>query len=302
VHDTGNWEPSTWFDAECARRDRVCSELERIDELRYRFEDQWDAFHASEKQSEKQVDRKRKRKPGVLTEVMRNAKRQAVELEAQVKGPKEMKAGDQVLKYAIYSEIVARHNRHAGEEIADKKHQPRARNTSNQQLCETSTDLVGSSIQDDEWSSTFRHKQKSYSPETADSFESSSSCDLPTRNAAQLTPGTVPDVAQGTRNERDRISISRDAEDVPPQAPCTKSILRANKLAIDAGFGNYSFLNSLEDDDRHMWSAFLAERRIADHAMKNIANLFCKPRSPDFTRRLIKKLGKKYPECKDSSK
>jgi hypothetical protein len=65
-------------DDEYARRDCVCRELERIDELRYRLEDQWGVFQASKKQSEERADRKRKRKskrnPGALTEVMRNAK------------------------------------------------------------------------------------------------------------------------------------------------------------------------------------------------------------------------------------
>ena len=61
-------------DDEYARRDCVCRELERIDELRYRLEDQWGVFQASKKQSGERADRKRKRNPGALTEVMRNAK------------------------------------------------------------------------------------------------------------------------------------------------------------------------------------------------------------------------------------
>jgi hypothetical protein len=88
----------------------------------------------------------------------------------------------------------------------------------------------------------------------------------------------------------------------PSQAASVEPSPRAKNLAIDAGFGNYSFLNCLEDVDRRMWSNFLAERLIANDTLKSIANLYGEPRSPGFTRKLIEKVAEKYHTCQESIK
>ena len=89
---------------------------------------------------------------------------------------------------------------------------------------------------------------------------------------------------------------------LPPEAAITEPSPRAKKLAIEAGFGNYSFLNSLQDNDRRMWAAFFAERRVADQALRNIGNLYRKPRSPDFTHKLIQEVAEQYPLFQDAFK
>jgi hypothetical protein len=109
--------------------------LERIDELRYEIADDSRTTHSRSKQSEKNVTRKRKRTPDILTEVMRNAKRRLLEPEAEAKEQKEVEASGEVMEDSRASEVVANQSlQQVKEEFTGSTQQTSERNMRNERV------------------------------------------------------------------------------------------------------------------------------------------------------------------------
>jgi hypothetical protein len=109
VHTTGKWRPAaSEADVDFARRDHVCNELERIDELRYKIEDAWNATHYSTKSNERKITRKRKRTPDNVILAMQNAKRQQVQPETEVEENEESLVCHEIMEDIRASEADAR--------------------------------------------------------------------------------------------------------------------------------------------------------------------------------------------------
>jgi hypothetical protein len=93
--------------------------LERIDELRYKIEDAWNAMHYNIESNERKIIRKKKRTPDNVTMVMQNAKRQQVELETEVEENEESLVCHEIMEDIRASEADTRPgNSHLEEEIA----------------------------------------------------------------------------------------------------------------------------------------------------------------------------------------
>ena len=76
-HELGQWTSPTTSKVERDLREWLCSEFERIDEMRYRVEDEWISENRGERNSQPPATRKRKRKPEMslqLDECMKKPK------------------------------------------------------------------------------------------------------------------------------------------------------------------------------------------------------------------------------------
>jgi hypothetical protein len=225
VHGTGKWRPAaSEADIEFDRREHVCSELERIDGLRYAIEDDWNATHSSAEPSQNDT-RKRKRTPDDVTQAMRNAKRRLVQQGAVTEEQKEIEASDIILNDAGASEVVTgQSSQQAKEELSGSPQQTAEHDTPNERLCEASTVRLDSRSEEIEQSAAGRQRQNSDSPEIANSFESGKSYDLPTHNISHTTTGMDSTKVERIRNASDSISIPSGEEDVA---------LETNKICID---------------------------------------------------------------------
>jgi hypothetical protein len=224
VHTTGKWRPAaSKADVDFARRDHVCNELERIDELRYKIEDAWNATHYSTKSNERKITRKRKRTPDNVILAMQNAKRQQVELETEVEENEESLVCHEIMEDIRASEADARpSNSHLEEQIAGVRRQKPERHRLNRQPTEAATRRLGSKYEEKEEDGTsFCYRQTSGTPEIADGFESDEPCGLATRMKSQRSNSLNSKTLERTGNFSDPTIFSSNIEDMEIEATKT---------------------------------------------------------------------------------
>ena len=231
MHKKGRWEPATWYDVDYARRDYVCEVLEWIDDLRYRIEDEWNATCAITEQSKTNDKRQRRRKrtPDMLSEVMQNAPRIPTESWIEADKQEEAEVGDQPMgNQGDLASIASQTLEDFREKSTGSSHQTTERNTCKNLLSETPTVhpplRSREEKQGEQNTTTDRDDLESDSPEIADSFESIQSYHLPTRTFGQVNNDSDTNNVEGRGNASDPISISSNDEEVE---------LRASRIEID---------------------------------------------------------------------
>ena len=106
-------------------------------------------------------------------------------------------------------------------------------------------------------------------------------------------PLTIPP-KEKTRSRPSRTTTTKPnsaTKPTPKPKPSPGASASAKNLALEAGFGPYTFLNVLPEADRRAWVAVLKERTLGKSALEEIKRMYDEgPRSGEFTRGVMEKV------------
>ena len=105
------------------------------------------------------------------------------------------------------------------------------------------------------------------------------------------TPLTIPP-KEKTRSRPSRTTTTKpNSATKPTPKPKPSPGASAKNLALEAGFGPYTFLNVLPEADRRAWVAVLKDRSLEESKLEEIKRMYDEgPRSGEFTRGVIERV------------